>query len=155
MSNNKKIVFSILVMFIMIIIMIGNIAFSSSITPQSDGRVYINFSSPYASYDDETFKDFYCIQKGANINNAYYNVSDWHDVEDPMLAYILSLDINKSRGYDAHNSKNNEIQHLLWYYIDHKNNNDTTAMKYNNCNITGGGIGLSSTALYTINMQIE
>ncbi len=151
MSNNKKIVFSILVMFIMIIIMIGNIAFSSSITPQSDGRVYINFSSPYASYDDETFKDFYCIQKGANINNAYYNVSDWHDVEDPMLAYILSLDINKSRGYDAHNSKNNEIQHLLWYYIDHKNNNDTTAMKYNNCNITGGGIGLSSTALYTIN----
>ena len=158
MSKSKKIIFIILMILIIAVVFIGNIVFSSSIIfSEDETKATITFGSPYAPFGGE-FNNIYCIRKGASFRPTTYTfkVSGWNDVKDRKLAYILSLSDNvvSSRAtYGQGNSKNNEVQHLLWYYIDHNpNSEDIKAMKELGGTITGGGWTLDGTnAYYTIN----
>lgn len=156
MNKNKKLIYTISLIFILTIILVGNVVLSSSMQNNGNGTVYLNIGFPYAPYTGE-FANVYCIQKGQPIYSGTFNVSSEHQVKDPMLAYILSLNPNSSRGYDSENSKNNEIQHLLWHYIDtykndnNANNNIRSDILAMGSYITGGGFSLSGTGTYTIN----
>ena len=156
MNKNKKLIYTISLIFILTIILVGNVVLSSSMQNNGNGTVYLNIGFPYAPYTGE-FANVYCIQKGQPIYSGTFNVSSEHQVKDPMLAYILSLNPNSSRGYDSANSKNNEIQHLLWHYIDtykndnNANNNIRSDILAMGSYITGGGFRLSGTGTYTIN----